>query len=149
MKLDAWSDWSSFARPYLVKNWIRASTTFLAVILLKETASENRVDTSMMINRNWKPDLVLGKGPTQSTKTLLYGSSKVGIGIRGAGLTAGCGFPTIWHTWHVRKNWATSLYSWGHQKWAIIWERVLWMLTWPARDTSCTRCRTSDQKQRG
>ena len=36
-----------------------------------------------MVNRYWLPDLVLGKGPTQSTIILLKGSLNAGIGCRG------------------------------------------------------------------
>lgn len=37
----------------------------------------------MIVRRKWFPLFGLGKGPTQSTSTLLNGSSKAGIGCRG------------------------------------------------------------------
>ena len=37
-----------------------------------------------MVKRYWFLGLVFGKGPTQSIITLLNGSSKAGMGLRGA-----------------------------------------------------------------
>lgn len=46
-------------------------------------ASGNCADVYMMVSKYWFPDLVLGKGPTQSTNTRLKGSSSPGIVWRG------------------------------------------------------------------
>jgi hypothetical protein len=54
----------------------------LDFIFLNGIASGNLVDAHIMVNRYWLPDLVLGKGPTQSTIILLNGSSNAGIGCR-------------------------------------------------------------------
>jgi hypothetical protein len=47
----------------------------------------------------WFPDVVLGSGPTQSTITLLKGSSKAGMGQIGATDFFLLGFPTTWQVW--------------------------------------------------
>ena len=50
----------------------------------KGIASGNLVDVHMTVNRYLFPFLVLGRGPTQSTITLLKGSFITGIGTNGA-----------------------------------------------------------------
>lgn len=64
-----------------------------AVTLHRGTASGNLVEARD--SKNWLPDLVLGKGPTQSTITLSNGSPITGMGQSGAGGTAWLGFPVI------------------------------------------------------
>ena len=41
------------------------------LMFLNGMGSANLVEVHMMVNRYWLPDLVLGSGPTQSTKTWL------------------------------------------------------------------------------
>lgn len=65
------------------KNLIRALARVFALIFLSSMASGNCVDVYMMVSKYWFPDLVLGKGPTQSTNTRLKGSSSPGIVWRG------------------------------------------------------------------
>ena len=74
IKLESWLDWIELRRPTSVKNLVKALTIAFALIFLKGTASGNLVDTHMMINKYWFPDLVSGSGPTQSTMILLNGS---------------------------------------------------------------------------
>ena len=49
-------------------------------MFLKEIASGKGVEVHIIVKRYSFPDLVRGKGPTQSTNILLKGSSKAGIG---------------------------------------------------------------------
>ena len=74
----------ALGRPIKVKNLIRALTMLGALMFLKGMASGNLVDVHIMVSKYWLPALVLGSGPTQSTKTRLNGSSIAGIGISGA-----------------------------------------------------------------
>ena len=78
-----------------VKNLISAFTMVGALIFCTGTASGNLVFTHIIVSRYWLPDLVLGRGPTQSTNTLLNDSSVAGIGLKGAGLGFWLGFLTI------------------------------------------------------
>ena len=73
-----------FGYPTKVKNFIRALTMVLALMFLKGIASGNLVEAHIIVSRNSFPDLVFGNGPTQSIMTLLKGSSKAGIGCKGA-----------------------------------------------------------------
>ena len=82
---------------------------FLALILRRGMASGNRVKAHITVSEYWFPALVLGNGPTQSTITLLKGSSTAGIGCSGATGTFRFGFPTSWHMWQDRQNCCTSL----------------------------------------
>ena len=84
MKFDPWSDWTDFGNPKIVKNLVRALITLLALIFRNGIASGNLVDAHIIVNKYSCPDFVLGSGPTQSTIILLKGSSKAGIGLRGA-----------------------------------------------------------------
>ena len=71
-------------RPTNVKNLVKAFTTVAALMFLKGMASGKRVDAHIIVKRYSLPDLVFGRGPTQSMITLLNGSSKAGIGFKGA-----------------------------------------------------------------
>ena len=82
-----------FGKPNTEKNLVKAFTMVFAFISLRGMASGNLVDAHMMVNRYWLPDLVLGRGPTQSIIILLNGSSKAGIGCSGAFGIAWLGFP--------------------------------------------------------
>lgn len=64
-----------------------------AVTLRRGMASGNLVEAHMIVNKNWLPDLVFGKGPTQLTITLSNGSPIMGIGQSGTGRTTWLGFP--------------------------------------------------------
>ena len=55
---------------------------FLVLIFLSEKASGKRVETHIIVRRFSWPDLVLGKGPTQSIIILLNGSPKAGMGCK-------------------------------------------------------------------
>ena len=57
-------------------------------------ASGNRVEAHIIVIRYSWPDLVLGKGPTQSIIILLKGSSKAGMGCKWAFGIVWLGFPT-------------------------------------------------------
>ena len=50
----------------------------------KGTASGNLVEAHMMVNKYWFPFLAFGNGLMQSIKIRVKGSSKAGIGFRGA-----------------------------------------------------------------
>ena len=54
-------------------------------MFLNGIASGNLVAVHITVNKYWFPLLVLGKGPTQSTITLLKGSSITGSGTNGPG----------------------------------------------------------------
>ena len=56
-----------------------------ALIFLRGIAFGKRVDAHMIVNRCELPALVFNRGPTQSMNIRLNGSSKAGIGKRGAG----------------------------------------------------------------
>ena len=49
-------------------------------MFLKGIASGKRVEVHIIVKRYSFPDLVRGKGPTQSISILLKGSAKAGIG---------------------------------------------------------------------
>ena len=66
-------------------------------MLRRGIASGKRVERHMIVSRYWLPDLVLGRGPTQSIIISLNGSLQAGIGLRGAAGIDSLGFPTIWH----------------------------------------------------
>ena len=67
-----------------------------AHMFFRGMASGNLVEAHMIVSRYWLPVLVLGSGPTQSMSTWLNGSSKAGIGSRGAVGIFWLGFPTSW-----------------------------------------------------
>jgi hypothetical protein len=71
-----------FGKAKLSKKIIKAFTIVLVLIFLKGIAFGNLVDAHIMVNKYWLPDLVLSKGPTQSTIILLNGSSNAGIGYK-------------------------------------------------------------------
>lgn len=73
-----------FGRPNAGKNLVKALAKVSAFISLRGMASGNLVDAHIMVNRYWLPDLVLGRGLTQSIIILLDDSSKAGIGLSGA-----------------------------------------------------------------
>ena len=56
-----------------MKNFTRALTMFLLLIFLSGMASGKRVEAHIIVRRYSSPDLVLGKGPTQSIIILLKG----------------------------------------------------------------------------
>ena len=74
----------ALGRPTRVKIFIKTATILGALMFFKGIASGNLVEEHIIVNRYLFPDLVLGNGPTQSTITLLNGSSIAGIGISGA-----------------------------------------------------------------
>jgi len=113
MKFDPWSDCIDLGSPTNVKNLIRALTIVGVLIFLSGIASGKRVDVHMIVNKYAFPVLVFGKGPTQSIRTLLKGSSKAGIGRSGAGGIFWLGLPTTWHIWHDLQYSATSFRSLG------------------------------------
>ena len=78
-----------------MKNFTRALTIALVLVFLKGIASGKRVEAHIIVKRYSDPDLVLGKGPTQSIMILLNGSSKAGIGCKGLFGIVWLGFPTI------------------------------------------------------
>ena len=55
---------------------------FLVLIFQSKMASGKHVEAHIIVRRYSWPDLVLGKGPTQSIITLLKGSSKAGMGCK-------------------------------------------------------------------
>jgi hypothetical protein len=95
VKFVPWSDWTDLGNPKMVKNLVRAFTIVLALIFLKGIASGNLVPAHIIVNKYSFPDFVLGKGPTQSTRILLNGSSNAGIGFKGALGGDWLDFPTI------------------------------------------------------
>ena len=104
MKFEPWSDWIYLGRPTSVKNLINALTVVFALIFLRGIASGNLVDAHMAVNKYWLPDLVLGRGPTQSMITLPNGPSNVGIGCKGASGKVWFGLPTTWNVWQGLQN---------------------------------------------
>jgi hypothetical protein len=95
VKFVPWSLWTYRGKPTKVKNFTNAFTTFLVVILLMGIASGNLVEAHMIVSKYSLPALVLGKGPTQSMRTLLKGSPNAGIGCSGAGGILWFGLPTF------------------------------------------------------
>ena len=95
IKFDPWSDSTDLGNPNRVKNLIRCFTIVLAFILRNGIASGNLVDVHIIVSMYSFPDFVFGKGPTQSINILLKGSSKAGIGFKGAFYVDWLGFPTI------------------------------------------------------
>ena len=81
--------------PTNVKNLINPLTMLGAFMFLNGIASGNLVDIHITVNKYWFPLLVLGRGPTQFTITLLKGSSITGIGTNGATWGVWFGFPVI------------------------------------------------------
>ena len=67
--------------PTNVKNFASALITVWALIFLRGIASGSPVTIHIIVNRYVFPDLVLGKGPMQSTSIRLNGSSTGGIGF--------------------------------------------------------------------
>ena len=63
-----------------MKNLTSALTIVLVLIFLSGKASGKRVEAHIIVKRYWQPDLVLGRGPTQSIIILLKGPSKAGMG---------------------------------------------------------------------
>ena len=55
--------------------------TFLPLV---EPVPSSSVEAHIIVKRYWQPDLVLGRGPTQSMMILLKGSSKAGMGCKQA-----------------------------------------------------------------
>ena len=53
-------------------------------MFLRGIASGKHVEAHIIVSIYKLPDFVFGNGPTQSIRTLLNGSSKAGIGIKGA-----------------------------------------------------------------
>ena len=98
MMFDPWSDCTKVGRPTNEKNLTRDSTIRGALILRRGIASGKRVERHIIVSRYWLPDLVLGRGPTQSIIISLNGSLQAGIGLRGAIGIDSLGFLTIWHT---------------------------------------------------
>ena len=70
--------------PTNVKNLMNPLTMLGAFMFLNGIAPGNLVTVHITINKYWFPLLVLGRGPTQSTITLLKGSSVTGIGTNEA-----------------------------------------------------------------
>ena len=66
-------------------------------MFLKGNASGKRVALHITVKRNLFPDLVFGKGPTQSIMSLENGSSVTCIDLKGAFPGPWLGFPIIWH----------------------------------------------------
>ena len=64
-------------------------------MFLKGIASGKRVEAHIIVNKYSEPDLVFGKGPTQSIIIRLKGSSKAGMGCNLAFGITWLGFPTI------------------------------------------------------
>ena len=94
MKIDPWSDSILIGSPTNVKNLMRALVIVWALIFLRGTASGNRVAAHIIDSKQLFPDLLFRTGPTQSTSTLLNGSSTAGIGFNGAIGGFWLGFPT-------------------------------------------------------
>ena len=67
-----------------------------ALMFLNGMASGNLVEVHMIVSRYWLPGLVLGNGPTQSTKTRLIGSCIAGIGTGGATWLHWFALPVPW-----------------------------------------------------
>ena len=65
-----------------MKNFTKALTIFFVLIFLSGMASGKHVEAHIIVRRYSWPDLVLGKGPTESIIILLKGSSKAGIGCK-------------------------------------------------------------------
>ena len=95
------------------KNFVRAWIMVFALISLKGITSEKRVEAYISMSRYWFPDFVLGRGPTQSTKTLENGSSKARMGFRWAGGIFWIGFLHTWQVWQELQYWATSCFNLG------------------------------------
>ena len=66
-----WSDLIELGRPTSLKNLVKALTIAFALIFLKSTVSGNLVDTHMMVNKYWCPDLVWGIGPSRPLSLLI------------------------------------------------------------------------------
>ena len=62
-------------------------------MFLSGMASGNLVDAHIIVRRYWFPLLAFGSGPTQSTITLLKGSSNAGMGCSGDTGMVWLGFP--------------------------------------------------------
>ena len=78
------------------KNLINTFTIVGALIFRTGIAYGNLILAHITVSRYWLPDQVLGSGPTQSTNTLLNGSSIVGMGFKGTGLGIWFDFPNTW-----------------------------------------------------
>ena len=78
------SDWTSFGRPKVVKNFRSTALMALVRIFLNGNASGYLVLAHMSVSRYWFPPLVFGSGPTQSIMTRENGSPKAGMGFNGA-----------------------------------------------------------------
>lgn len=70
-KLKPWSDLIELGRPTSVKNLVKALTIAFTLIFLKSTVSGNLVDTHIMVNKYWFPDLVWGIGPSRPLSLLI------------------------------------------------------------------------------
>jgi len=79
-----------------VKYLVRILTTFVDLMFLRGIASGKRVDAHIMVKRYWFPDLFFGSDPSQSTITLLNGSSNAGIGWSETIGICWLGLPTTW-----------------------------------------------------
>ena len=62
----------------------RALATVTAFMFRNGIASGNHVEVHIRVRRYSFPVRVFGRGPTQSTKIRVNGSSMAGMGIRGA-----------------------------------------------------------------
>ena len=80
MKLDTRSVWIVHGSPGFVKKFTRAPIIFFADIFRTVIASGNLGEAHIMVNVYLRPALVRGRGPTQSTITLLNGSFTADIG---------------------------------------------------------------------
>ena len=94
---------------YKCEKNFRALTMFLVLIFLNGIASGKRVEAHIIVRRYSWPDLVLGKGPTQSIITLLKGSPKAGKDCKWAFGIVWLGFPTIWQVWQYLQNWERQI----------------------------------------
>ena len=101
--------------PTFTKKFIMASTIFLVVIDFSGIASGNLAVAHIDVWRYLFPAFVCGSGPTQSIKTLLKGSSAVGIGFIGAGGIFWLSLPVFWHIWPEPQNVLTSFSPLAHK----------------------------------
>ena len=94
-------------------------------MLLRGIASGKRVELHIIVNKYSFCDLVLGNGPTQSIIMCEKGSSKAGMGCKGAYGIFWLGLPPNWHSLH---HFATSRFRPGQKKCC---KTLLWVLRTP------------------
>ena len=99
--------------PHKCKEFFKCFDYSVGSDIPKGIASGNLVTVYIIVNRLVFPDLVLGKGPTQSTSIQLNCSSTGGIGFSRATGGFWLGFPTIWQVWQPLQNLTTSLWRSG------------------------------------